>query len=117
VTPAASPYVIVYDYPADGNFNQATAYGTLTILDKTPPVVLGVSASPNVLWPPNHAMVPIAVTVSVRDAATRDPICSIVSATRSEPDNGRGNGDTTNDVAFRGLIAVLRAGRTTSLPQ
>ena len=39
----------------------------ITVEDTTPPKIGTVTASPNTLWPPNHKMVPVAVTVDATD--------------------------------------------------
>jgi len=65
-----------------------------------------VTASPSVLWPPNHNMVPVTVTVVASDntgVASR----RIISVTSSEPDNGLGDGDTPGDIQITGDLSVL----------
>ena len=52
---------------------------------------LACSASPKGLWPPNHKMVNIAVSVTLSGF-------KLTSVTSNEPDNGLGDGDTTNDI-------------------
>ena len=44
----------------------ATA-STCSSPDVTPPTINALSASPNVLWPPNHKFVPVSVSVSATD--------------------------------------------------
>lgn len=70
----------------------------MRVVDTRPPVIV-VSVSPAVLWPPNHALVPIVATVSVSDAADPLPIVRLISITSNEPDNRTGDGDTTGDIA------------------
>jgi uncharacterized protein DUF4114 len=70
---------------------------TLTIVDRTPPV-LSVSLSPTLLWPPNHALATIGATITVSDNCDPSPKVELVSITSSEPDNGLGDGDTANDI-------------------
>jgi hypothetical protein len=65
--------------------------------DTTPPVVT-CSASPNVLWPPNHKMVEVNVTVTVSDAESGPAGFELVSVTSNEPDEGLGDGDFPNDI-------------------
>lgn len=66
-------------------------------LDKTPPTVM-CSVTPNVLWPPNHKLVPVTATVTVVDALSGPAGFTLVSVTSSEPDSGPGAGHTLNDI-------------------
>lgn len=85
--------------------------GTVTVEDKTPPTI-SISTNPSVLWPANHKMVPVTVTVSVFDNCDA-PMCSIVSVTSNEPINGLGDGDTAPDWQITGGLTVnLRAERS-----
>lgn len=67
--------------------------------DTTPPEI-SVSASPNLLWPPNHKMVKVNLAVQVQDSCDPDPVVILYSVTSSEPDDAPGNGDgkTKNDI-------------------
>ncbi len=49
----------------------------------TPPTITSLTAAPNVLWPPNHRMVPVSLQVT----ATGDPSpdCRIDSTASNEP--------------------------------
>ncbi len=68
---------------------------TVTIVDITPPSIADLNASPNLLWPPNHKLVSIAVNYKANDNCGA-PTCTL-SATSNEPDNGLGDGDTAPD--------------------
>ena len=57
---------------------------TVTVQDKTPPAVGSASANPNVLWPPNHKMVPVTVSASASDNCG-SAACKIVSVSSNEP--------------------------------
>jgi hypothetical protein len=81
----------------DSSGNLGTANQNVTIQDTTPPL-LELSASPDVLWAPNHQMVPITVTVTVEDMCDPAPTVTLLSITSNEPDNGLGDGDTANDI-------------------
>jgi hypothetical protein len=79
----------------------------------TPPIITSASASPNTLWPPNHKMVPVTVSVSATDNSGAVPTCQIVSVSSSEPINGLGEGDTAPDWQITGPLTVnLRAERS-----
>jgi hypothetical protein len=83
------------------------------ILDTTPPVISSVSASPNVLWPPNHKMAPVAVAVSASDVSSPPVTCKITSVTSNEPLIGPGSGHTAPDWQITGDLSVnLRAERS-----
>jgi hypothetical protein len=48
--------------------------------DKTPPTLV-VGTSPSTLWPPNHKMVGVTVTVNVKDNVDPNPTVKLVSIT------------------------------------
>jgi hypothetical protein len=74
--------------------------------DVVPPSVSSVSASPNVLWPPNHKMMPVAVAVAASDNCSA--ITSrIVGVTSNEPVNALGDGNTDPDWVVTGPLALL----------
>jgi len=62
-----------------------------------PPVVDSIVASPDTLWPPNHKLVPVSITVSATDNCHPSPNCRIVSVTANEPALGPGSGNTDPD--------------------
>jgi len=72
---------------------------TVTVEDTTPPVVK-VRAVPFVMWPPNHAMREVEVEIQVRDRCgdTDSFDVVLIAAESNEPDNGKGDGNTTNDI-------------------
>ncbi len=85
----------------------------ITVEDTTPPDITSVTASPNVLWAPNHKMVPVTVSVVATDACDATPTCEIVSVTSNEPENGLGDGDTSPDWIITGAFTVdLRSERS-----
>lgn len=99
------------DWRGEANSCQAT----VKVVDTTPPSISSVSASPNVLWPANHKMVPVAVGVTVADAcdAGVSNSCMIVSVTSNEPVNGPDDGNTSPDWQITGNLTVnLRAERS-----
>jgi endo-1,4-beta-xylanase len=80
------------------SFSDQSGFGDLIIapVDTTPPT-LTVFATPSVLWPPSHRLVPISVSVSASDDSGSVSVV-LVSITSNEPDEGLGDGDTANDV-------------------
>lgn len=86
----------------------------LTGGDTTPPVV-SVTASPTLLWPPNHRMVRIDTGVSATDDKDPAPAVRLLGVTVNEPDDGQGDGHTANDVVVNGAGQIyLRAERSGS---
>lgn len=57
-----------------------------------------VSVTPNTLTTPNHKYVLIEATVDVQDNLDTSPEFKLVSVSSNEPDNGKGDGNTTNDI-------------------
>ena len=83
-----------------------------TVQDTTPPTIGTVTARPNVLWPPNHKMVPVTIVAPVSDNCDAAPVCKIAAVSSNEPINGLGDGDTSPDWQITGNLAVkLRSER------
>jgi hypothetical protein len=81
----------------------------------TPPVIASVTATPSVIWPPNHKMVPVTVSADA-SAACGPPVCRIVAITSDEPANGKGDGNTSPDAHIvPPLTAEIRAERVGGL--
>jgi len=79
-----------------------------------PECVFAAIASPNELWPPNHKMVSVSVSITENDNCDPDfnQTCSITSVTSNEPLNGTGDGNTDVDYEITGTHTVdLRAER------
>ena len=96
----------------DGNGGTDSDTLTITVVDTTPPTIADIAASPAVLWPANHRMVPVAVSVSASDNCTA-VVPRIVSVSANEPANGLGDGDVAPDWAVTGDLTVdLRAERS-----
>ncbi len=89
---------------------EATCSTQVTIVDRTSPVIHRITANPSVLWPPNHRMVPVRLSVKVEDCS---PVTTrIVSVSSNEPVNGRGDGNTSPDWRITGDLTVdLRSER------
>lgn len=75
---------------------------------------LTVSATPEVLFPPNHRYVDVTVMVSGSDDVDPAPHVRLVSVESNEPDNGLGDGNTANDIVivddFRIKLRAERSG-------
>lgn len=85
----------------------------ITVEDVTPPSFDAISATPNVLWPPNHNMVPVFLSVSASDNCDQNLSFQIINVSSNEPENGLGDGDTEPDWEITGDLTVnLRAERS-----
>ena len=71
------------------------------------PAISSITATPSVLWPPNHKMVSVSVLVDAT-AACGPPVCAIASVASNEP--GDGAGDIEITAALRALLRSERTG-------
>jgi len=70
------------------------------------------------LWPANHKLVPVTVSLTFTDALSGRSAFAVTNASSSEPDNGLGDGDTAGDIrgfvpgglALGGSLRAERAG-------
>src|SRR5262249_35166163 len=90
-----------------------TATGTIhaVLWDPTvciAPSITSVSATPNVIWPPNHKMVPVSV-VADANAVCGPPVCTIVSMASDGP-TGRSSDDTAITGSLTALVRAERSG-------
>jgi hypothetical protein len=67
----------------DGIGGRASDTVVVTVVDTTPPVITGTSASPSVIEKPNHMMVPVEVSVDATDGCGAAD-CRIVSVASNE---------------------------------
>ncbi len=63
--------------------------------DLTPPTVLGLSASPASLWPPNHKMIDVSIDYAAEDPS--QPITCSLTVASNEPVRTREKGDEAPD--------------------
>jgi rhamnogalacturonan endolyase len=92
--------------------NTASGSFTVTVHDTTAPAFQRLVASRGLLWPPNHRMVPVAVSAVVTDAVDPSPATRIVMITSNEPTAGIDAEDLAPDWEITGPLAVnLRAER------
>jgi hypothetical protein len=94
VFPIGTTVVIWTATDQSGNVGSDTQ--SVEVVDTTPPV-LEVEANPSVLWPPNHKMIDIHVTVRTSDICDVEPEIRLISITSNEPANGNGDGNTKPD--------------------
>jgi len=71
----------------------------ITVEDTIAPEV-DCCVNPDVLWPPNHKMVPVIVFIGAQDICTEpdDLVLLSVTAESSQPDDDKGDGAFTGDV-------------------
>ncbi len=90
---------------------------TVTVNDQEPPTIASTTPSQDTLWPPDHKLVRVGVSVDVTDncgggGADGAVQCHLVNVTSNEPINGRGDGNTDWDWDIVGPLSVdLRAER------
>jgi probable HAF family extracellular repeat protein len=75
--------------------------------DTTPPQILAASADPSAVWPPNHEMVDVRLTVEVVDDTDPSPTCRIVSVASSDPEEGPTFGPHAPDWLVTGDLTLL----------
>lgn len=81
----------------DDSSNVGTATQLVRIVDTTPPT-LSFAVTPDMLWPPNHRLELIRASIQVADVCDPNPTVRLLSVVSNEPDNGRGDGNTDNDI-------------------
>ncbi len=91
----------------DASGNSTTGSVPLSVIDTTAPVIQSLSASPNVLSPPNHQMVPITVSASATDNCDSAPVSRIISITANEALSA---GDVQITGNLTALLAATRNG-------
>lgn len=101
-----------------GNTAVGTTFSNFSVVasggggDTTLPAISTLTASQEVIWPPNHKMVPVTLNAVATDNVGVTSL-KIVSATSNEPDNGLGDGDMPNDIQVTGDLTLnLRAERS-----
>ena len=99
----------------EGFTGEDTADVTVTP-DVTPPVLEDMDSNPPYLWPPNHKLMPVTVSVTTDDACDAEPVCVITEVTSNQPVTGQ-NDHTSPDWIITGDLTVdLRAERLNQVP-
>lgn len=93
---------------SNGQTTPTSCSTKVTVGDTIPPIVRGVSATPDVLWPPNHRMIPVKVSVDAVDDCDLSPVARILQVMSNEP-----QAPFAPDWEITGLLSVkLRAERS-----
>jgi hypothetical protein len=97
---------------ATGVPNAGAAYVVTFCADAAAPSV-SVEVTPQTLWPPNHRYRTVTAMVTVTDDADPEVEVTLLSVTSNEPDDGQGDGNTTNDIVVVDDVTFqLRAERS-----
>jgi len=98
---------------SDSAGQSASCDVVLTVVDSDKaPDCSNATASPDLLWPPNHKLIKVGVTGVVDTGAGSGATILMTSARQDEPTNGLGDGDTGPDAALDGATARVRAERS-----
>jgi hypothetical protein len=85
---------------------------SVEVVDRTAPVIESLVATPDRLWPPDHRLQPIELSIEVSDVCDASPTCVVTEVESDEEQLGEGSGHTANDwVISGGLGLSLRAER------
>lgn len=88
---------IVDYYSIDQAGNKEKIKSKTIKIDKTPPT-FSIQLSKDTLQPANHKMVPIEVVWDAEDDLSGVKEVLLKSVTSNEPDNGKGDGNSTDDI-------------------
>jgi len=84
---------------SDGKGGTDTDEVMVTVNDTTPPTMT-LALSPTVLGPPNHKPAPVIAEIAVHDTCDAEPpSVELLSVVSNEGANGRGDGNTSTDIA------------------
>jgi hypothetical protein len=75
------------------------------VLDTVPPTV-SCSVAPDLLWAPNHQLVPVTVSIHVTDSGSGQNGVAFVAAASNQPQKELGDGNTANDIQGFGSPAL-----------
>jgi hypothetical protein len=102
-------YTVLWTY-TDKAGNFATQTQTVIVEDTIAPKIESISASPNVLWPPNHKLVEVNFTVDVKDNCSVTPTVVLTSVVINQPDDD-GYVIQGADIGFEDYSILLKARR------
>jgi len=79
---------------SDACGNTASRTQMINVYDDTPPTIMGISADPYVLWPPNHKMRDVTINYTATDNCG---VSASLSVSSSDPVSGGSDGDQSPD--------------------
>ena len=80
----------------------------IIVRDTVPPHFRSATATPAILWPPNHQMAPVQLALDVSDGCDSDLRFQIVSVTSNEPGSDDNDWEITGPLSLR--LRAERAG-------
>jgi hypothetical protein len=93
-----------------------TDMAQIGVVDTTPPVIDLVATDPTCLWPPNHKYVRFFLDenlfVSASDVCDPEVDIRVLGVESNQPDNGKGDGNTINDVVYSSGGFCIRSERS-----
>lgn len=102
-------------YTATNGYLRSSITRTVRVEDRTAPAINFFSLSPDTLWAPNHKMVDVTAIYAVAEAS-QAASCAL-TAVSDQPDDGRGDGHTSDDVVIVDAQRLrLRAERAAPAP-
>lgn len=107
---------IVQCTASDAAGNTTTGTFHVIVEDTAAPVITSISASPSSLWPANHRLIDVTLSVVATDSIDDAPQSRIIAVTANEPVTGFGSGNTNFDWRITAPLTVqLRAERSGQL--
>lgn len=76
-------------------------------VDTTPPTIVALVPSPDMIWPANHKMVPVTIDTLVIDDVDPAPYVHVIGVTSNDPNVTADDFEITGDLSLN-----LRAGKT-----
>lgn len=90
IGPAAGDYPLgatpVQFVVKDAYLNESSCTTRIRVVDTKPPKILSASAQPAVLWPPNHKMQRVQISIDARDACDPGATCVLTGIESNESD-------------------------------
>jgi hypothetical protein len=106
VLPLGSHRIYLRVTDASGSFD--TDEISVHVVDTIPPAV-SVLTDLQLLWPPNHRMVPVVLSAAARDVCDPAPGIALTSVTSNEPDDAPGDGDGRTGHDIQGVTVGAAA--------
>jgi hypothetical protein len=106
-TVSGGRFTVVFDDTSTPKLSDLTGtVFTTTVLDRVPPVIHRLQASPAVLNPPNHKMVPVTIAVDATDNVDPRPVSRIVGVRSNQSVDANGDGHTSDDWQITGALTL-----------